>query len=81
MFKKFLFPVVLAASALLPLSSFGQESGGSGPTTSTIVDTSTIQSTIISAVGPWLLIGLGVGISVVVVWVGWSWIKKFIKTK
>lgn len=81
MLKKVLFPAALAVS-LFPISVFAQESGSvSAPTTTPIVDTAGIQSTIINAVAPWLILGLGVGISVVVVWIGWTWIKKFIKSK
>ena len=77
-FRNIVYGASVALACGLPAVCFaeGEVTGGT-PTTTPIVDTSTIQSTIISALGAWILIGLGVGISVLAVFLGWKWLRKF----
>ena len=77
-FRNKLFGWSVALACAVPAVCFaeGEVTGGT-PTTTPIVDTSTIQSTIITALGAWILIGLGVGISVLAVFLGWKWLRKF----
>lgn len=78
-FRNFVYGASVALACGLPALAFAQESNNGGtPTTTPIVDTSTVQQTIISALGSWILIGIGIGISCLAVFLGWKWLKRFI---
>ena len=77
-FRNFVYGASVALACGLPALAFGQENNGGTVTTTPIVDTSTIQQTIITALGTWILIGIGIGISCLAVFLGWKWLKRFI---
>lgn len=67
----------LAAFAA-PVAALAQEGGNGGTVTVTpIVDPTTVQSSLITSLTPWLTVGLGIGISVFIVYLGWRLLKRF----
>lgn len=71
--------LAIALASLSPALAFAQETGGNGGTVTVtpIVDPTTVQSTLITSVTPWVTVGLGIGISVFVVYLGWRLLKRF----
>lgn len=62
-------------------SALAQEgSTGATPTVSTMIDPSTLQSTIVSTLGGWVVIALGIALTVFVVFLGWKALRKGAKT-
>lgn len=61
-----------------PAAAFAQEGNTGGTVTVTpIVDPTTVQSSLITSLTPWLTVGLGIGISVFIVYLGWRLLKRF----
>lgn len=63
--------------AVSALPALAEDPPANAPTVDTLVDTSTLQSTLITSLQSWVLIGIGIGISVLVVFLGWKWIRRF----
>ena len=77
-FRNFVTASAVAVVASLPVLAFAQgENTLPTPTVTPMVDTAGIQSTLISALSEWILIGLGVGITLVGVFMGWRWLRRF----
>lgn len=66
----------LAAFAA-PSLALAQETTGGTVTVTPIVDPTTVQSSLITSLTPWLTVGLGIGISVFIVYLGWRLLKRF----
>lgn len=65
------------AALAAPAAALGQESGNTGVTVTPIVDPTTVQSSLITSLTPWVTVGLGIGISVFIVYLGWRLLKRF----
>lgn len=81
MFGKIKNLLALAALAVcsFPALALAQDtSAGETITFTPLVDASNMQSSITGALGPWVIAGIGVALAVVVVFLGWKWIRKFI---
>lgn len=66
--------------ALISSAVFGQETGGVTPATvevSQLVNTTSLRETILNNVATWLGIGLGIGLSILVVYLGWRLFRRF----
>lgn len=82
--KKLTSYIMAAAAALFcgtaALPSFAQEQSAitpQAPTVTPIVDTTGLQTTLVSNLQTWVIIGLSVGIILLVVFMGWRWIRRF----
>lgn len=74
MMKKFLASVAAFAA---PAVALAEDSAGGTVTVTPIVDPTTVQSSLITSLTPWLTVGLGIGISVFIVYLGWRLLKRF----
>lgn len=54
-----------------------QDGGAVAPTVTEIVDPDDIQLSLTTALGQWVTVGIGIGISVFVVYLGWRLLKRF----
>lgn len=66
--------------AMSALPVFAQESSAITPGTPTVdnlVSPSSIQTTLLTSLQSWILVGVGIGISVLVAFLGWKWIRRF----
>lgn len=72
------FAAVGSAVALGPAVLFGQE-GANPIQTQQLVDPSDVQSALTAELGDWILVGIGIGISVFIVYLGWRLLKRFTK--
>lgn len=82
MFKKFCSfgaaAVASLGSAVVALAQEGGAGGGAGVVNPpTIVTTNDIQGTIVTAIQPWITAGLGIGIAVFCIYLGWRLIRRF----
>lgn len=76
---------LIAGAALVPalVSSavlYAQEGSGVTPATVTVdnlVSTDSLRTTILNSVVNWLGIGLGIGLSILVVYIGWRLFRRF----
>ena len=48
------------------------------PTVDDLVSPASIQNTLLTSLQSWILVGVGIGISVLVAFLGWKWIRRFI---
>lgn len=77
--------LAFAASTSLPLLlagvSFGEDATitPAAPTVTTLVDTAGLGNSLLSGMQSWLMIGLGVGISLFIIMVGWRWLRRFVR--
>lgn len=76
--------VACAVPALLPSAvCFAQEASGSveakSVTINDVISTNDLQTTILNYVQGWIVVGVGVGLSVLVVYLGWRLIKRFMR--
>lgn len=70
--------LVSFAAFAAPAAALAQEASNGGTVTVTpIVDPTTVQSSLITSLTPWLTVGLGIGISVFIVYLGWRLLKRF----
>ena len=63
-------------------SVFAQESPAvtpADPTLVSLVNAANVQQSILTQLVPWLEIGLGVGLSLLVVYIGWRLFRRFAK--
>lgn len=68
-------PAILTSAAL-----YAQESSSVTPATVTVdnlVSTDSLRTTILNSVVNWLGIGLGIGLSILVVYIGWRLFRRF----
>lgn len=78
--KNYIFSACCAlfcAVAALPVLAQEATVTPGTPTVPTIVSTEGLQVSLVNSLQGWVLIGLGVGIALVVVLLGWRWIRKF----
>lgn len=68
--------LLTAAAFAAPAAAFAQESSPT-VTVTPIVDPTTVQSSLITSLTPWVTVGLGIGISVFIVYLGWRLLKRF----
>jgi hypothetical protein len=47
------------------------------PTVDNLVSPTSIQTTLLTSLQSWILVGVGIGISVLVAFLGWKWIRRF----
>lgn len=76
-FRNFVTGAAVAVASLPSLVLADDTTTPGAPTVSNIVDTSGIQATLVSALSEWIIIGLGVGITLVAVFMGWKWLRRF----
>lgn len=76
----------LALASSLPLLLAGVSFAEDGttitpasPTVTTLVDTTGLGNSLLSGMQSWLMIGLGVGISLFIIMVGWRWLRRFVR--
>lgn len=69
------------AAAVACPALFAQESGVTPAEISpeTLIKTTDLQQTIANSLTSWLGIGLSVGVSLLAVYAGWKWLRRFIK--
>lgn len=72
--KKFIFSALAIAA---PVSAIAQDNTGTAVTPPNIVNVSDIQGTIVTAIQPWVAAGLGIGIAVFCIYLGWRLIRRF----
>lgn len=79
--KKYLYGAAALVSSFLPAFASAQESGSTGSTITVtpMVDPSSVQSSLTSMAGQWLVVGLSVGIAIFAVYLGWRILKRFSK--
>lgn len=76
--KKFFVGAMCALPALASSASvFAQESDSGQVNPPSIVTVTDIQGTIVTAIQPWVTAGLGIGIAVFCIYLGWRLIKRF----
>ena len=75
--KKFLCGVAGALPVLASSVVALAEDAVGAVTTPSIVTVNDIQSTIVDAIRPWIAAGLGIGIAVFCIYLGWRLIKRF----
>lgn len=69
---------LFCGSAALPvLAQEGSTITPQAPTVTPIVDTAGLQTTLVTNLQSWVIIGLSVGIILLVVFLGWKWIRRF----
>ena len=76
--KNLLMVAALAVFSFPALALAEDSAAGEQITFTPLVDASNMQSSITGALGPWVLAGIGVALAVVVVFLGWKWIRRFI---
>lgn len=74
--------ILVGALSALPVvasgaSVFAQEGDAGAVNPPSIVTVTDIQGTIVSAIQPWVTAGLGIGIAVFCIYLGWRLIKRF----
>ena len=78
MFKKLCsFGAAAVASLGSAVVAFAQEGNAGVVNPPTIVTTNDIQGTIVTAIQPWITAGLGIGIAVFCIYLGWRLIRRF----
>lgn len=75
--KKRALALLGVVSAFSPLSLFAQESEVPTVTVPEVVQVSNIQAELVDAIRPWVAAGLGVGIAVFCLYLGWRLIRRF----
>ena len=75
--KKFLFSAAAIAASSPALLFAEGENTGATVTPPSIVQVSDIQGTIVTAIQPWVAAGLGIGIAVFCIYLGWRLIRRF----
>lgn len=77
--KKYLYTVPAALLALSSGALFAQEGSvtAQAVTVPTLIDTTSMQNSLLTQLQSWLVIGLAVGIGVFVVYAGWRILRRF----
>lgn len=78
--KKLYYLAGLVPAALSSAVYAQESSSGAAVTVDSIVDTSQLRSTIITNITPWIAIGLGVAVSLYLVFLGWKKLKSMSKS-
>lgn len=76
--KSFLFGASCAVASL-PALVFGQEQQAItlGNSVQQLVNPQDVQTQLTANLGNWLIVGIGIGISVFIVYLGWRLLKRF----
>ena len=73
--KKYLFGALAVLAS--PVAVFAEDPAAPAVTVPDLVTVTDIQSDLVTAIQPWISAGLGVGIAVFCLYLGWRLIKKF----
>ena len=76
--KKYLYGAAALVSSFVPALAFAEgEQTGATITVTPMVDPTSVQSSLTTMAGQWLVVGLSVGIAIFAVYLGWRILKRF----
>lgn len=66
-----------AAALAAPVLAFAEDAVPQAPTVTTLVDPNQVQAQLTANLSKWVVVGIGIGISVFIVYLGWRLLKRF----